>query len=408
MTTSRQRTRVRQPASPSVLGGAAILGDIRTFTGSMLYAADEMLDALTLACAATHTIASFTTVPRLLATSEEAESGKTTVLDIITMLGSHAWEGESSQPALRAAFQRPERPVVVIDEISQVFGKGGNRGNGTELAKILLKGYRCTSTFSLQVDGADDEISSFCFAAFGGLKNAVPKDIRSRCIVWNMHPAPENIRLRDTLDEDTLALAEIQRTRLHQWARTHESEIKDAFRNMRAPHRKFRSRRRQIWGALFAVAQVAGGAWPQKCLAAFKMMGLDASDAVVLSAEQRVIRDAAACFERSGAGQMLGADLREQLLELPDAKLYRALSENGFAQLMSAALGSNQAMTVGNRRARGWHAARVLTLWDELEEQLEAVQAPGGDDNPYEGFFDVEYITEVTHVTAHQNGTIAA
>ena len=80
-----------------------------------------------------------------------------------------------------------------------------------------------------------------------------------------------------------MALGKIHNQRLHQWARGSEDEIRRAFRNIRRPHPKFRARRAQIWGPMYALALEAGDDWPERCLAAFKAMALDASDVPVLS-----------------------------------------------------------------------------------------------------------------------------
>ena len=113
-----------------------------------------MLDALTLLCAVTHTVESFSTVPRALATSPEKESGKSTLLDIAIMLSNNGWEADPTSYALRAKFNEPERPTLVIDEISDIFGQSGLRGQSNPVGKILRKGYRQTATLSMAVDRA--------------------------------------------------------------------------------------------------------------------------------------------------------------------------------------------------------------------------------------------------------------
>ena len=287
----QQQQAPSQPAKPPKpaplppgITGAMVLNDARDFAASILYATDEMLDALTLLCAVTHTVESFSTVPRALATAPEKESGKSTLLDIAIMLANNGWEADPTSYALRAKFNEPERPTLVIDEISDIFGQSGLRGQSNPIGKILRKGYRQTATLSMAVDRVATDVSCYCVALMAGLKTAVPDDIRSRCIVWNMKPLPESWpRLRDSQDEDTIALGKVHSARLHQWARGSETGIRHAFRNYKRPHRRFRARRAQIWGPLYAVALEAGEDWPDRCIAAFKAMALDASDVPVLS-----------------------------------------------------------------------------------------------------------------------------
>ena len=173
--------RPEPPPLPPGVTGAAVLDDARDFAASILYATDEMLDALTLACAVSHTLDSFSTVPELLFTSLEKESGKTTGEDIVQMLANNGWTADPTSYALRAKFNEPEKPTLIIDEVSDIFGRSGLRGGGNQLGKILRICYRRTASLSMAVDRVAEEVSCYTMAVMAGLKTAVPDDIRSRC-----------------------------------------------------------------------------------------------------------------------------------------------------------------------------------------------------------------------------------
>jgi hypothetical protein len=379
---------------PPGITGAMVLDDARAFAASILHATDEQLDALTLACAVSHTLGSFSTVCELLFTSDEKESGKTTGEDIVMMLANNGWTADPTSYALRAKFNEAEKPTLIIDEISDIFGRSGLRGSSNQLGKILRICYRRTATLSMAVDRVAEEVSCYTMAVMAGLKTAVPDDIRSRCVIFQVKPVPSSVRgLRDSQDDDTMALGKIHNQRLHQWARGSEDEIRKAFRDIRRPHPKFRARRAQIWGPLYAVALEAGDDWPDRCLAAFKAMALDASDVPVLSPSQMVLRDTAGLFAKDGGDRLFAAEIASHLRALPDVALYEDLTDRGLAQLMTEALGPSQAMTIGNARARGFHAAPVLAAWKRLEAQLE----PPEDDEPEEDEYDSMF--EVTEVT---------
>jgi Protein of unknown function (DUF3631) len=373
--------------------GADVLDDIRSFVSSVLYASAEQIDALTLACAVTHSVESFSTVPRLLFTSPEAQSGKTTGLDVVTMLSNNAWEADATVYALRAKFAEPERPTIVVDEISDVFGKSGLRGQSNPLGGVLRKGYRASASMSMAVDRTATDVSCYSVAAMAGLKTACPGDIRSRCIIFRMRPLPDTVEVADSQDSDTQALGGQYRAMLHQWVRDNAGEIRYAFRNSRRPHPKFRARRQQIWGPLMAVAQVAGGSWPKRALAAFRELALDASDMPVLSPQQTVLRDAASVFERTEAERMFTIDLAARLRDIPDRPLY-SLTDRALAQLMCQGLGETTVMRIGEQRARGFYAHNVLAAWTKLEAKL----SPQADDEPetdeFDSFFEV--VTEGT------------
>lgn len=384
------------PQEPGITG-AEILNDARKFAASILYATDEMLDALVLACTVSHVTDAFSTVPRLLATSPEKESGKSTLLDLVMMLANSAWQANATSYALRAKFNEPEKPTLVIDEISDVFGKSGLRGGSNQLGTILRIGYRKTAALSMAVDRMSEDVSCYSVAAFAGLKTAVPDDIRSRSITFPMKPLPPGTpRLMDSQDGDTLEFGKVHNVRIHQWARSSEDKIRHAFRNMRRPHRKFQARKAQVWGPLYAVALIAGEDWPERCLAAFKAMALDASDQPVLSPEQMTLRDSASAFRSTGAEKMFAADIANRLRSLPEVELYEALTDRALAKLMTEALGPSQSMTIGTERARGFHARAVLAAWKRTEAQLEPPEIPDEEEDEFDTLFFVTDDTEIT------------
>lgn len=378
-----------------LISGAAILNDTVRSSKTIVYMSDEMHDAAALAGMVTHTPDSFTTLPRLAAISFAPQSGKSTLVNFFTMIVNNPWDPDPTSFALRAKFTERERPTPIFEEIHEYYGRGGTRSGNKDLNKILKQGYQNNAKLSRSVDGTAEDVSCFCVAILAGLRNAVPDEIYSRCIVWKMTGVGPGIRLRDSLDEDIQQLGKLQGQRMHQWAKNNSDEIKRAFRNLRRVHPMLFSRLKQIWGPLFAVAQVAGEDWPERCLRAFKVMALDASEMAVLSGEQRVLRDSARYFEASGTDKAFAATLRSYMDTL-DEPLYDKLSERGFALLMTDALGPAQAMTIGTGRAKGYHAKPILAAWRRLEAELEPSVSWEPEEDEFDSLFDVTEVTEVT------------
>jgi hypothetical protein len=379
-----------------VISGAEILDDAAAFAKTVLFAGEEQIDALVLACAVSHTIASFTTLPRLLATAPEKESGKSTLLNLVAMLGNNPWDPDPTSFALRSKFNEREAPTVIIDEISDIYGRSGLRSGSKDLNTILKKGYQKNAKLSLSVDRVATEVSCFCVAAMAGLRTAVPDDVWSRCIVFKMKPVPYGIRLRDSLDESAALIGRNRGERIHQWARQNQEQIRLAFRDMRSPHRKMRSRLRQIWFPLYAVALAAGADWPARCLRAFEAMALDASDQPVLTEIQMILRDAAECFTTSGADRMFARDIKDYLRGKTEVEIYESLPDRVLGQLMTEALGARQAMTLGTGRAEGYHARTVLAAWKRLEAQLAREDEAEDELDEFDTMFDVMEVTQVS------------
>lgn len=379
-------------AIDGLTGNDILLGN-RSFATDILYATDEQHDALTLFDAASHVLDAFTTVPRALAVAPGKQSGKTTLLQVIAMLGHNAWKADPTGPALRSKFNEKEKPLVMIDEISEYYGKAGLRQGPKDLNKILLEGYAKDAKLALSEDRSTVDISSFCFAAMGGLKSAVREDIRDRSIVFDMKPIPPTMHVADALSDDVQEEGKIQNARVHQWARENQETIKYAFKNFRKPHKKMAARLRQIWGPLYAVALVAGGDWPQRCVNAFRAMALDASERPVLSKSQMILRDTGKLFADTGAERMFTRDIAAHLRSLPDVDLYRNLSNDGLAKSMTEALGPAMSMDIGAQRAKGFRAAPILSAWARLDAMLNPPVEEDDEPDEFDDFFDVTSVT---------------
>jgi len=389
-------------ALPEGITGAMILDDAVAFSKQVVWMPDEMHDVLVLAAMASHTIDSFTTIFRILALSYAGESGKSTLLRTLMMLGWNPWKSKPTSYALRSRFNDREKPMVIIDEIGTIYGKDGMKTPPPEVDSMIKEGYEKNATFSISRQGVNEDLSCYCVAAFGGLRKAVPDDVWSRCIVFRMHAVPEGISLLDSLDDDTQALAKPHAQRMHQWARQNSEEISRTFKNFRAPHKKFRARMRQIWGSLYAVALVAGGDYPERFMSAFKMLALDASEEIILTGAQMVLRDTAKLFTSTGNQRMFAKDIMENLREISGIDLYETLSDRGFGMLMTEALGATQSMDIDNQRARGYHAKPVIAAWRNLEAILEPPDEQDEEADEFDTMFEVTEITEP--VAAKSNG----
>jgi len=391
----RQAAPERVAPLPPGITGAMILNDSVKFSKTIVYMTDEMHDAAALAAMVTHTPDSFTTLPRYAVISFEPLSGKSTLVNYFTLVVNNPWDPDPTSFALRAKFTERERPTPIFEEIHEYYGPGGNKTGNKDLNKILKQGYQKNASLSRSVNGVAEDVSCFCVAILAGIRNAVPNEIYTRCIPWKMQRVGPGVKLRDSLDDDVQAIGVIHGQRMHQWAKINAADIKQAFRNLRAVHPKLYSRLKQIWGPLFAVAQIAGEDWPERCLRAFKAMALDTSDMPVLSGDQMVIRDAAAYFAETGEPKAFAATLRQHLDDQHEP-LYDKLSDRGMALLMTDALGPSQSMTIGNGRAKGYHAGPVLAAWERLEAQLEPTVEEDPEEDEFDSFFEVTEVTEVT------------
>lgn len=360
------------------------LDDTREFLAECVYARPEKLDAIALLIAASHACDAFMTVPRLLVVSDARalqagfQTGKTTVLDMVLMLAGNTLDASGTQPGLSAAFiNNVNKPslTIVRDEIHHVFGRNGLGGNSHPLYDPLVRGYRRNATHLFSSGHNASLVSIYGVAAMAGLGNAVPGDLRSRCVVISMDPKPESMQLRPTGAEDTLVLGRSYHESLHAWVRANFGFIKTWARNTPGfrLHPKLGNRREEIWKSLFAVAAAAGGTWPVRCLIAFETLALDASDRPVLTPRQQVMLDMGAVFRAyPGVSYLTVSQLHDGLLKLPHAgELYDNLSNKAICDLMARAAGQQSDVKwTGKKAARVRYREDIMPVVEALEAKL--------------------------------------
>lgn len=360
--------------------GSDVLHGVRVFMKAGLYVTDEQLDTLVLANAVTHVRDAVTAVGHILATSDFPQSGKTTVLDYAMMLSENGWMVKPTQYALNAKYieaHSQNKPVTpCLDEISKIFGESGLNGRQNPVYELAVISYRKNAKISISVNRVAVDISCYGTMFMSGLKTAAPPDLRGRSIIIEMVPAPDSVKLEDALDPSVEAIGLEYGKQLHAWAASHKEEIRQFARNgVRRIHPKLRKRLRQIWGPLFAVAHIAGGDWPERCLNAFLALALDGSDKPVLNPLQQILLDTADVIAERGVEKIFTADLVPALQDIPDRQLYDILSEEKFVQLLSEALGPSRTIRGYNfvgqyGRAKGRDARLILAKAGQLRQDL--------------------------------------
>jgi Protein of unknown function (DUF3631) len=353
------------------------LDAVRKFIATIAYGTDEQLDAMTCLLAVTHSVDSFTTVPRGLCVSDEWASGKTTFgIDVPQMLAYNGWAADPTEHALRSKFSEPHRVTLLMDEISKIFGESGLNGRNNKLYKILVEGYRCTAIVSMSVNRVATDVSTFGVAFMTGLRTACPADLRSRSIIFNMRRKPRGLDLADALDPSVQAEGEALQKTLHAWSMLRKDALEDFARNrLKRIHPKLDGRLKQIWGPLFAVAGLAGGTWPARILAAFQSMGLDASEKPVLTVQQQILLDTADICVRKGLDVIFTADLVPALRAIPDRPAYTRMSDDYLVIKLSEALGRSETLrgtTLAGRvvKGKGRRVAAILVASGALQRAL--------------------------------------
>ncbi len=253
-------------ATPNIeksIDGAELLGDVHDFIRRFVaFPSPTCLDTVTLWAAHAHGIEYFHTTPRLAALSPEPESGKTRVLELLDLLTPNAMLVFS--PSVAAIFRKlaQNQVTLLFDEVDTIFTKRGKDDQNEDLRALLNAGYRRGASIPRCVGPKHDvqDFKVFAAVALAGIGD-LPDTVMTRSIVIKMrrrsaHEHIEQYRVR-VHEEEGHAL----RDRLALWVESIGPAAGEAWPELPAG---VVDRRAEAWEPLIAIADQAGGVWPDR------------------------------------------------------------------------------------------------------------------------------------------------
>ncbi|MGW5738930.1 MULTISPECIES: DUF3631 domain-containing protein [Streptomyces] len=299
------------PPAPSI-DGAALLDEVEAFHRRFnVFPREAAYVAVTLWDAHAHLIDAFDSTPRIAFLSPEPGSGKSRALEIVeTLVPNRMVAAQASASAMFRSVAGDERPTILFDEVDTVFGP--KAGDNEPLRGFLNAGHRRgVGMWRCVGDGANQtvqEFSSYCAVAMAGL-GSLPDTILTRSIIVRMRKRAPN----ETIEPYRRRVHEQQgnalRDSLAQWADTVRESLQDAWPAM---PEGVTDRPADVWEPLLAVADAAGGDWPERARAA-------CVDLVITAREE----------DKASLGVQLLTDLRDRVFcgadRLATAEIIKAL-----------------------------------------------------------------------------------
>jgi hypothetical protein len=334
------------------------------------------------------------TTPRALWVGEKPQSGKTNAMMVTASLCYSPEDTDGTWPSVMsglAGYSAEGKPCATLyfDEIGTVFGPGGTRGQSHPLGKVLRKGYKRSGKMAWSVDRSKVDFSIFSTFLMTGLQTAVPNDIRTRCVVFQMQPGiPESyFDARDGERE-----AEGYAGTLAAWVKSYRKEIR-LFRGRSLGLAQLTARRLEIWEAMFAVAACAGQSWLNRCKTAFCELALDESDQPKLTPNQQIIRDLADATVMVPwlNDTFVSALALVDELKRSDNPLYDGRTDGSLARMIGDALPfQSRQKRFGGNPVHVYKAADLTALWEAVRpaDSMDVELIP--DVNQYEVFDNVE------------------
>ncbi|MFJ9419788.1 DUF3631 domain-containing protein [Streptomyces sp. NPDC101227] len=259
MTSSQQQT-------GATVDGAALLDEVETFHRRFnVFPHEAAYVAVVLWDAHAHLLDCFESTPRLAFLSPEPGSGKSRALEIVeTLVPNPMAAVDASAAALFRAVAGVDgkRPTILFDEIDTIFGP--KAGENEQLRGFINAGHRRNRPmFRCVGDGANQTVQAFhsyAAVAVAGL-GSLPDTIRDRSV---------NIRMRRRAHNEEI---EPYRTRIHEkegfalrdrlaaWAEQVSERVMDVWPAMPDG---VTDRPADVWEPLLAIADAAGGDWPDR------------------------------------------------------------------------------------------------------------------------------------------------
>ncbi|WP_414936513.1 DUF3631 domain-containing protein [Amycolatopsis sp. cmx-11-51] len=306
------------PVGAFVKDGHEVLDSVVTFVSRFsAFPNEHTAPMLALWYAHTHIADKLYVTPRLILDSAEPGSGKTRVLEVGQYLVAKPEMTISITPA--AIFRMlVEGPMTLLfDEIDAVFNpKTG--GNNEDLRALLNAGYKRTATVTRCVGDAKSmnvtRFPVYAPVALAGIAGGMPDTITTRSITVHMRKRRFDEVVEEFIEEDVERESSPVRGELEAWMSRVGDEVSRA-----RPERPdgVRDRAAEIWRPLLAIADAAGGHWPETARKACRHFVLENGPQTV-SLGVRLLADIRQVFGSQKVDRMVTAELIRELHDIED------------------------------------------------------------------------------------------
>jgi len=299
---------------PDPVNGAALLDEIAGTVKRFIACDPEIAEVAALWISFTWLVDHFHIAPMILITAPEMRCGKTQLLTLIGKMVKRPISASNISPAVIYHIVESEAPTLLIDEADSFF-----RDN-EDLRGIINSGHGRDSAYVLRmVRTAGDNFTPKRFSTWGpkvlcGI-GRLQSTLMDRSLVLELRRKGPGERAEKLRHADPAAFRAIA-SKLAKYADDNAAEVGKARPDI--PH-ALHDRAQDNWEPLLAIADHAGGGWPERArAAALKMAGAELE---VTGQEGGLLQDIAAAFSASGQDRISTADLLAALIA-DDTKPY--------------------------------------------------------------------------------------
>ncbi len=335
-----------EPASKNI-SGDTLLSAIKDELLKYIILPAGIAEAITAWVVLTYCHDAFRILPMLGIVSPVKRCGKTTLLEVLQGLTNKGLAASNISPA--AVFRTIEKysPTLLVDE-ADTFLKDND-----ELRGVLNSGHTRATAFVVRVVGENHEPVKF--STWGpkavAMIGTLPDTLHDRSVVISLRrKAPGETVSRIGVDFEN------ECSKLRQACRRWADDNMDILRKIKPFISTTNSDRvTDNWMPLLAIADVAGGDWPELMQKSMRGM-LDGTDD---SIGPKLLYDIQDIFESHQEERIFSNDLVEALIDKKESPWCdwnrgKGLTQNGLAKLLKPFSLKSKTMRIGEDRRNGY------------------------------------------------------
>jgi Protein of unknown function (DUF3631) len=344
--------------------GADLLDQVADFLAHYVaFPTPAARDAVTLWAAHCHQVAAFESTPRLALLSPEKGSGKTRCLEVLELLVPRAMHAVNATAAALFRAVEAHQPTLLFDEADTYFGPMA-RGEHEELRGLVNAGhrrgavaYRCVGDPKhMQVK----EFPAYCAVAIAGIGD-LPPTILDRAVLIRMRRRAPAEHIEPFRRRKAAKVGDELRDALAGWMAAHADQLADAEPEMPAG---LVDRPADVWEALLAIADLAGGTWPhdaRKAALELNAARVEADPSLGVA----LLRDTRAVFD--GAGVLATEELLRRLCALEESPWGdlrgKPLDARGLARRLKPYEVRPTTIRIGDATPKGYRRRDLADAW---------------------------------------------
>jgi hypothetical protein len=368
---------------PVTIDGDVLLKEAHAAFGRyVIFASPQAQDATVLWCAATHGQPAWAHAPRLAVVSPEKRCGKSRLMDVAEAICYQPLVTVNASTAAVVRSITEDPPTLMVDEADTIFGTKKAAENNEDVRGILNAGHQRNRPYIRWniTTRSLEECPTFAMAMLASIGD-LPDTIMDRAIVNRMRrrsPGEKVAPFRTRRDGP--ALHEI-RAKLNDWVRSNIKILEAA-----EPVLPVEDRAADTWEPLFAIAELAGGDWPERARkACLTLTGEERDDGQIGT---KLLADLKEVWGES-EDRLFTSTVLERLHaieESPWSKWGRTrepLNANGLAGLLKSYRIGSTNVRIGDEQKKGYYRGELVDAWLRyVPDSSQASQRPNGGETP--------------------------